>query len=89
MEAAAHYVEPIDVRNNEYVAYDGSGRLLQLVPTKPVVTISGHVPGPSHDEQLELSLRSFLSSIGIQAPPPSTSLDALLAYCVRVFGYTS
>jgi hypothetical protein len=35
----AKYVEPIDVRNGEYVAYDGNGYLLRLVLRKGKVAI--------------------------------------------------
>lgn len=37
VEAAASYVESVDVRNNEYIAYDSLGYMLKLVPTEPVV----------------------------------------------------
>ena len=89
VEAAARYVEPIDVRNGEYVAYDSSGFLLKLVPTEPVVSISGYLSDRPHQDQLEQSLRSFVErTSGDPVPAEVTSLEALLALCVRQFGYT-
>ena len=89
VEAAARYVEPIDVRNGEYVAYDSSGFLLKLVPTEPVVSISGYLSDRPHQDQLEQSLRSFVErTSGDPVPAEVTSLEGLLALCVRQFGYT-
>mgnify|MGYP005758633445 CR=1 FL=1 len=89
VEAACRYIEPIDVRNNEYVAFDSAGYLLQLVPTEPIVSISGYKSDLPHQEQLAQTLRSFLaraSSTPIQ--PEVVSLEELLAVCIRTFGYT-
>ena len=89
VEAAARYVEPIDVRNGEYIAYDSSGFLLKLVPTEPVVSIFGYLSDRPHQDQLELVLRSFVEQAsGGPVPVEVTSLEGLLALCVRQFGYT-
>lgn len=89
VEAAARYIEPIDVRNNEYVAYDSAGFLLQLVATEPVVSIPGYLSDIPHQEQLAQTLRSFLDrSSSAKMPAEATSLEGLLALCIRTFGYT-
>lgn len=89
VEAAARYVEPIDVRNNEYIAFDSAGFLLQLVPTEPVVGIPGYQSDVPHQEQLAQTLRSYLERASSTSVPPGvTSLEALLAICIRTFGYT-
>jgi hypothetical protein len=89
VETAARYVEPIDVRNGEYIAYDSSGFLLKLVPTEPVVSISGHLSDRPHKDQLEQALRSFLErASGGPVAAEVTSLEGLLALCIRQFGYT-
>ena len=88
-EAAARYVEPIDVRNDEYIAYDSAGFLLKLDPTEPVVSISGYLSDQPNQDQLEQVLRSFVErASGSPVPAEVTSLEGLLALCVRQFGYT-
>jgi hypothetical protein len=90
VEAAARYVEPMDVRNNQYVAYDSAGFLLQLVPTEPVVSIPGYLSDLPHQEQLAQTLRSFLERVSsAPAPAEAASLEGLLALCIRTFGYTA
>jgi hypothetical protein len=90
VETAARYVEPMDVRNNEYVAYDSAGFLLQLVPAEPVASIPGYLSDLPHQEQLVRALRSFLErASGGTVPAEVTSLEGLLALCVRTFGYTA
>ena|SRR5690606_9792484 len=89
VEAAARYVEPVDVRNGEYAAYDSSGFLLKLVPAEQVVRISGYLSDQPHRDQLEQVLRSFVEQAsGGPVPAEVTSLEELLAFCVQQFGYT-
>jgi len=88
VDAAARYLEPIDVRNGEYIAYDSAGFLLKLVPTEPVVSISGYLSYQPHQDQLEQVLSSFVErASGSPIPAEVTSLEGLLALCVRQFGY--
>jgi len=90
VEAAACKLEPIDVENGEYVAYDGDGFLLQLVPTHPTTTISGRMPMPARPEELRDLLRDFFARVEPGKGPGSTaSLDELLVHFVRRFGYTA
>ena len=89
VEAAARYVKPVDVRNGEYIAYDSAGFLLNLVPTEPVVSISGYLSDQPDQNQLNQVLRSFVErASGSPVPAGVTSVEALLALCVRQFGYT-
>jgi hypothetical protein len=89
VEAAARYIEPIDIRNGEYIAYDSAGFLLELVATEPVATISGYLSNQRHHAQLEQTLRLFLErTIGGPIPTEVTSIEALLALCVSELGYT-
>jgi hypothetical protein len=89
VELAARYMEPIDVRNNEYVAYDSAGVLLRLVPTEPIVSISGYLSDVQQSGQLERVLRSFLArGSGSSTPTEINSLEGLLAHCIDTFGYT-
>jgi len=89
VEAAARYIEPIDVLNNEFVAYDSLGFLRHLDPTEPVVGISGYLSDDPCPDQLDQALRSFVErASGTPVPTDVTSLEGLLAFCVRKFGYT-
>lgn len=89
VEDAARYIEPIDVRKNEYVAYDSSGFLLELVPTEPLASIPGYLSALPQQDQLDQALRSFVERVsGAPVPTQITSLEELLAHCVRTSGYT-
>lgn len=89
VEAAARYVEPIDVRNHEYVAYDSAGFLLKLVPTEPLVSIPGYLSDIPHQDQLEQALRSFFErATGAPAQLDRGSLEELLELFLTKFGYT-
>lgn len=85
---AARALEPIDVRNNEYVTYDSLGYTLQLVPGHQRVTISGCTSGTPKPEELESVLRSFYErAAGEPVPPSVESLQQLLELCIKSFGY--
>src|SRR6478736_5827688 len=60
---AESYLEPIDIENREYIAYDASGRLLALSADRRRVYISLAEPKPTHGEALENALRHFLRAI--------------------------
>jgi hypothetical protein len=62
---AEKYLEPIDVRNNEYIAYDSEGRLLQLIATTPQITIKDGELRPLHAEALHQLLIQFFLRLGI------------------------
>jgi hypothetical protein len=85
---AARALEPIDVLNNEYVAYDSLGYTLQLVPGNQRVTIAGRASETSKPEALNSALRSFYERASGQSVPSSVeSLQELLALCIKRFGY--
>lgn len=65
VEAAEKYLEPIDVANNRYVAFDSQGRLLRLQATEPRVTIEAAEEYPTHAEALRLLLVEFLKDMGL------------------------
>jgi hypothetical protein len=56
-------LEPIDVENDEYFAFDAEGRLLALRTDGQKVTISAAEPEPTHQE----ILRSLLSDLFVRA----------------------
>ncbi len=85
---AARALEPIDVRNNEYVAYDSLGYTLQLVPGQQRVTISGCTSETPRPEELNSALRSFYErAVGEPVPSSVKSLQQLLELCIKRFGY--
>jgi hypothetical protein len=80
VEAAERYLEPIDVENDEYVAYDGEGRLLRLVATSPRITIEDAEAAPAHAHVLRHLLLQFFPAIGIpQHQLETDSLHELVA----------
>jgi hypothetical protein len=64
-EDAERYLEPIDVRNNEYVAYDSEGRLLRLIPTTPHITIESAELEPRHSNEVRELLENLLAYTGV------------------------
>lgn len=65
IEDAERYLEPTDVENNEYTAYDSQGRLLRLIATHPRITIESAELEPSHISQLHTILQRFLAYMGL------------------------
>ncbi len=64
IEDAERYLEPIDVRNEEYVAYDSEGRLLRLLPTSPRITIENAELEPRHSSEVRDLLIRLLNYSG-------------------------
>lgn len=66
IESAQGYLEPIDVRSNEYVVYDSEGRLLRALASSDSgpVTIEDAEKVPTHQTALRGALISFLSQVG-------------------------
>lgn len=60
VEAAELYLEPIDVEDDRFIAFDSVGRLLRLLPTTPRVTIESTEEFPNHAERLRELLIKFL-----------------------------
>jgi hypothetical protein len=65
LKDAELYLEPIDVSNNRYVAYDSEGRLLRLRPTEPRVTIESAESIPTHSSELRAALIGYLGYFGV------------------------
>ena len=59
---AERYLEPIDVEDNVYVAFDSVGRLLRLLPTTPNITIEAAEEVPNHAERVRELLIKFLEN---------------------------
>ena len=86
VEAAARALEPIDVKNNEYVAYDSQGYILQLACRGPRVVILGHASSTPAREALIEALQSFWAR-AVLRPAEAGSLEQLIQQSVERFGY--
>lgn len=64
VRAAELYLEPIDVKDDRYVAYDSEGRLLRLVPTEPRITIESAEAIPTHSADVRKALIGVLDYFG-------------------------
>lgn len=64
IEYAERYLEPVDVEDNRYVAFDSTGRLLRLIATFPGVTIEAAEEAPNHAEVVRELLIRFLKNCG-------------------------
>ena len=71
--AAESQLEAVDVRNNEYVAYDAAGRLLTISMKAEIVRITAGDTEPRHEQELRSALVSFLVACGT----PKETLDGL------------
>src|SRR6266446_2055357 len=63
--AAEPYLEPIDVEKGRYVAYDGRGRLLELMPTSTQISIKAAEKDASHHRERRNLLTAYLESVGV------------------------
>lgn len=84
------YLEPIDVINGEYVAYDSEGHILQLsvehristniLSASETVILSPSATSQRHTSELKRILIDFFSRVGANKEWLSTaSLDELIA----------
>jgi hypothetical protein len=64
LSIAERYLEPIDIRNNEYVAYDSEGRLLLLVLCEHTVKIELEEEEPTHADKLKEAVLAFFTEVG-------------------------
>jgi hypothetical protein len=88
VEAAARALEPIDVKNNEYIAYDSEGFILQLAFSGPNVIITGHGSATPALGALTEVLQSFWERAATPAPK-AVSLNHLVTQSVERFGYAT
>jgi hypothetical protein len=68
VETAERYLEPIDVEENRYVAFDSVGRLLRIIPTTPVVTIEAAEELSNHAARVRELLIKLLQDCGSTDP---------------------
>jgi len=79
IESAELDMEPIDVEDNRYVAFDSVGRLLRILPTTPRVTLEAAEEFPNHAEQVRALLIKFLGDCGSTDPNlPTLTLEQLV-----------
>jgi hypothetical protein len=79
---AEQYLEPIDVKNNEYVGYDALGRKLCFSTTHRHVTITLADDPTIYHGELEDLLRTFLGAVRHPAATnPALTLAELLQQC--------
>lgn len=101
---AERYLEPIDIHNQEYVAYDSEGRRLELRVeeeviaaglfklskiTKERVRIAQTEKFPAHAEELKKILQNFLKRL--EASPDwlySATLQQLVAASAQRMGFS-
>jgi hypothetical protein len=92
VNALEGYLEPIDVENDEYVAYDSRGRLVDLAVRRAskkgllrtadeVVVASLQQSKPSHASELRTELRRFVRQVN---PAPDVPEDAPLSALLEV-----
>jgi hypothetical protein len=63
LSRAEQYLEPIDVRNDEYIAYDSEGRLLRLIPHDHTVRVELAEEESTHANELKDALVNFFAEI--------------------------
>jgi len=82
LEDAALQLEPIDVKDKLYAAYDSEGRLLNLGADRQRVKVSLAEELPNHAHELEEALRRYLSAIGKpEGSDPQCNLPRLVEVC--------
>jgi hypothetical protein len=90
IEEAEKYVEPIDARRGDFVAYDSEGRLLRSQIVKrgllgPRVKLEPTETVPKHASALRARLIGFLSKLGESRPLlEADSLDGLITRTIRL-----
>ena len=78
VEDVESQLEVVDIRNEEYLAYDSVGRQLCLMVENGAVKISAVEKEPSHVEELRQKLSAFLIAAKIPDISPTVSLAALV-----------
>lgn len=68
IELAERYLEPIDVEDNRYIAFDSTGRLLRLTSTPRSVTIEAAEEVPNHAERVKELLIDMLRACRCSDP---------------------
>ena len=87
-EVAARKLEPIDVQNNEYTAFDSEGYPLQLLAGEYRVSIPGRKEATADPDALAGILRSFLErASGKPVPRQLSTPRELLTLYIERYGY--
>lgn len=76
---AEKHLEAIDVRNNEYEAFDAEGRLLRLTVENEAVRITPAENEPGHAAELRDKLEVFLKATKVPDVTPGASLSQLVS----------
>ena len=96
------YLEPIDVINGEYQAYDREGYLLDLkvidtecpsllgtIKTKKVIVVNANEKKNHSDELKNIFIDFFRSTSTYEPDDEKQTLDKLINKAINAFGYTS
>lgn len=76
------HLEPIDVKNGGFVAYDAEGRLIRLTMDGSHISASLAEDQPNHAAELETSLREYLQAVNEPiANDPTCDLNCLVNAC--------
>lgn len=90
VEAAQLDLEPIDVDNDEYFAFDSEGRRLRLSTDGRFVRIADGERNPKHQAILKIILADYFRRAGLeQRQYQGASLDELISIGVQKFGAQS
>jgi hypothetical protein len=82
LEDAQLQVEPIDVLEGVYVAYDAEGRILRMVVEGDQVKVRLGEDEPTHAEELSRILKDYLKELGELTNEESThELSRLVEAC--------
>jgi hypothetical protein len=87
VEIAARALEPIDVNNCEYIAYDSEGFVLTFECRGPRVVITGRGSSQPEPETLIAALRSFWERAAHTPWPATSSVSQAVAQSCERFGY--
>ena len=87
VEAAARALEPIDVKNGEYVAYDSEGFVLALDCQGPRVFIAERASPHPVPEALVAVLKSFWERASSTPWPAVSSVSEAVVQSCNQFGY--
>lgn len=84
---AQRQLEPLDVKNQEYIAYDATGRLLRLETDGKRVIASLAETHPTRTQELETILRTFLRTKNHSLANDSTCGLPTLVEAARPFAH--
>ena len=95
---ACLYLEPVDVKNEEFLAYDSDGYVLPLTVDAELQKskILGKVLherviflesiGENKAPELELKIKNYLNKVGVKKLNPNSNLNELILYLQEYLG---